>query len=490
MPKHHIAGTAALLLLTAPAAWAEIDARTIWIDWQDVASRLGGTLTAASETYADGTLTLTDVSMAAGGDGAEGTGSYGTITMIEQDDGTLRIEVPARVATTGTTIVDGETVEQDIEMTYDGTDIVVREEAGVRTYDMAMDALTAVMTTQNEGPAAPTEVTFTMSDVVSTYRSGIGGDPDAFDQSTTADGLGLSVSSRSEGETVDLTYALTGLRSEVEGSYGDAPTGSVVGLSDLGVTYAGDISHSGGTLAVDGKGSQGPFSIESTSGAGELTFDLGDDSLGYVISSTDIDATVEAPGLPVPVGFSLAESTAGFTLPLGETGVAMPFAVALSARELELGDTLWGLFDPTGQLPRDPATLVVDMDGTAVMNVDLFGDPAAMARLQGPPGDLKTLNLNQLLLTLAGAELRASGTLEFPEVTPVPEPVGIIELALDGGFALADRLVALGLIPQEQAAFVKGMTGAVARTVGEDQLESTIEFTPGGGISANGLPLK
>ena len=39
-------------------------------------------------------------------------------------------------------------------------------------------------------------------------------------------------------------------------------------------------------------------------------------------------------------------------------------------------------------------------------------------------------------------------------------------------------------------AAMAGMAGVVARPAGEDALESTIEFTEGGGIVANGLPLR
>ena len=490
MSKHHFAGAAALLLATSPAAWAEIDAQTLWADWQEMATRFGGTLSVASEDYAGGTLTLTDVTMATNLGGGEGNASYGTIRLIEQGDGTVRVEIPATMSTTSTTTVDGVTVEQTIDMTNEGLETVVREEGGLRTYDTTMQNLTAIVSTETGEAGGTPAVTISMSGLASVYRSGIDGDADAFDQTLTADSIGFAMSGEGEGEQVDLTYALTGIASDLSGNYGEAPDGPVTSFADMGMTYGGDISHSGGTFTLTGEGPQGPFSANSTSEAGKLTLDLGEDSLGYTIGSTGIDATVQAPGFPVPVKMTMAESIVGFALPFGETGVEKPFAVNLEARDLVLDDALWGLFDPTGQLPRDPATLVVDMDGSAVMNVDLFGDPASISKLQGAPGEVKTLKINEILLTLAGAALRGSGSLDFPKSTKVPEPVGTIELALDGGFALIDKIVALGFIPAEQAAFVKGMAGAVARPVGEDQLESTIEFTPGGGISANGLPLK
>ncbi|MGB3409461.1 MAG: DUF2125 domain-containing protein, partial [Jannaschia sp.] len=117
------------------------------------------------------------------------------------------------------------------------------------------------------------------------------------------------------------------------------------------------------------------------------------------------------------------------------------------------------------------------------------GDPEARASA-GAPGELKTLDLNPLQVSLAGAELTGEGSVEFPTPGPVPQPVGSVTLSLTGGLALIDKLVALGFLPPEQAAFAKGMAGVVARPVGEDALESLIEFTPGGGITANGMPLQ
>ena len=69
-------------------------------------------------------------------------------------------------------------------------------------------------------------------------------------------------------------------------------------------------------------------------------------------------------------------------------------------------------------------------------------------------------------------------------------PVGQIDLKLEGGFALLDGLVAIGVFPAQQATFLRGMIGAVARQTGDDTLETTIAFTEGGGITANGLPVR
>ncbi|CTQ49364.1 DUF2125 domain-containing protein [Jannaschia donghaensis] len=488
-----LAGAAAIVLTTAPAAFADLQATAIWEDWQDVYNRFGGTLGAESVDYSDGTLTLDGVTYRTELGGTVSAASYGTIKMVEQADGSVVIEIPAEMETDSTSVTDGVEVEQTMRLRHADLSIVAREDGGERIYDIAADTMTIEVDTvldAGDGTTDPNTVTMRLDGLESVYRSGFGPDGQGFAQTYAVDGVDIGSTFANGDDEVTFSYAMTGVRSEFDGTYGEVPTGPVLGLSDMNIFYDGSIDHSGSTLTVAGTTPDGPLDIAGTSESGTIELDMSRDALTYALGSVGGQITAQVPGFPLPVDVSMQEVRSAFTLPIGAPGSEKPFGLQIILRELALDETLWGLFDPTGQLPRDPATVVVDMDGTAVMNVDMFGDPDAMAAMTGPPGSLKTLTLNQLLVTLAGAELRGTGDVDFPEETIIPEPVGTVELALDGGFALIDRIVALGFIPAEQAAFVKGMAGAVARPVGDDQLESTIEFTPGGGITANGMPLK
>ncbi|CTQ32566.1 hypothetical protein [Jannaschia rubra] len=494
MLKPAIAGACALLLTTAPAAWAEIDAPTIWSDWQEVSSSFGASLSAASEDYSNGTLTLTDVSVETTMGDVTSTTSYGTIAMVERDDGTVSIELPEVIESTGTTVDEGVDVEQKMTITSDNLSTIVREEDGVRTYDISADAYTMTMTQEGVEDAPPTEVTMRLADLVSEYNSGLGDDGRGFDQTATATEFEMAIAVEAQGEDqepVTITYVMKDITSEAEGSYGEMPEGPVETLSDINATYSGVIRHDGSVLTVAGANPQGDFSVDGTSENGLIEFSLGEDSIAYTLSSTGGNVVAAVPTFPVPINFSMEELTTAFTIPFGEIGSEKPFGMKLAYRDIEIDDALWALFDPTGQLPRDPATLVVDLTGSANLTADIFGDPEAVAAMEGPPMEVTELVIDELLLKLAGATLTGSGDLDFPNPSAeVPEPVGTVDLALDGGFALVDKLVALGFIPTEQAAFVKGMAGAVATKTGDDRLESTIEFTPGGGITANGTPLR
>lgn len=486
MPKHALASATALLVLTAPQAWAELTGPQIWSDWQEFYDRFGGSIVAADETYEDGVLTLEGVRFASEMDGAAvESGGFGPIRMVERADGTVAIELPANFEISTTTTVDGETVTQAAQFTNEGLDLVVSEDGAARIYDLAAETLGWSM----EAPAeeAPGRVAMVLTGVESAYTSGAEG-PDSFAQSLSA--AAAAVTAEAEGESpFNMSYAAEGIASAFSGTIGEPAEGEVASLADLNLQYGGEMTHSGSTLVLEGTGDQGPFTVNGQSAGGGIAFDLGETQLSYGVTSRDAGATVTVAAFPVPVSVAMAELTTDLTLPVGSGPEARPLGMEVSLVDLVIDDTLWGLFDPTGQLPRDPATLRIDLSGEAVMSNDLFGGPEAMAGMAGPPGRMESLTISQVLLSLAGAELRAAGELAFPTPDPTA-PVGSIDLALDGGFGLLDSLVALGFVPAEQAGFIKGMAGAVSRPVGEDQLESTIEFTEGGGISANGMPLR
>ncbi len=118
------------------------------------------------------------------------------------------------------------------------------------------------------------------------------------------------------------------------------------------------------------------------------------------------------------------------------------------------------------------------------MLIDLM-DPAN-ANSDAMPGQLDAINLNALQVKAAGAELTGSGAATVDNSSGMPKPVGAVDLKLVGANALIDKLVAMGLIPEDQAMGARMMMGMFAVPSGEDELTSKIEFKEDGGIYANG----
>jgi hypothetical protein len=485
MPKHAIAAGALLALCAGPAL-ADLTAEGLWADWQETYRALGSTLTAESADYSDGRLALEGVTATGTTSGVETTTSFGALALVERGDGSVAIELPATTQLRTETVVEGETQVQVIDVATEGWSGVAREEGDARVYDLGAASMTFAL--EDDSGDAPVDVAFALAGLEADYRTSEAGGTMAFDQTVAVETFTLDAEGGGA-EPFDMTYVMSGIALRGDGTLNMEGVPEQPSLSDLGLVLMGEATHSGSTTALTGTAQGGPFQFEGASEAGRIGFEVGAEAVSYDIASTGATMALQLAAFPLPVNASLAEVATGVTLPVGVSDGTQPFGMSVALRELDLDDQIWSLFDPTGQLPRDPATVVIDLDGTAAMTADLF-DPEAMAGLGAPPGELRTLEIAELLVSLAGARLTGEGAVTFAEGAPVPQPVGTVTLALEGGFALLDGLVALGFLPAEQATFIRGMAGVVAQPVGEDSLRSEIEFTEGGGITANGMALR
>ncbi|MCE8421699.1 DUF2125 domain-containing protein, partial [Rhodovulum sulfidophilum] len=156
--------------------------------------------------------------------------------------------------------------------------------------------------------------------------------------------------------------------------------------------------------------------------------------------------------------FNMSYAEAAFQLltPVTTSEAAQDFRLLTRLVNFKVSDEIWAMFDPQAQLPRDPATLVLDAKGKARLDIDLL-DPKQVETLgEKAPGQIEALDLDQLQLTIAGADLTGDGSLTFDNSDTttfggVPAPTGQIDLKLVGGNALIDKLVSIGIVPQDQA---------------------------------------
>ena len=73
----------------------------------------------------------------------------------------------------------------------------------------------------------------------------------------------------------------------------------------------------------------------------------------------------------------------------------------------------------------------------------------------------------------------------------MPRPKGGVDLTLVGGNGLLDKLVGMGLLPEEQAMGARMMMGLFAVPgEGEDTLNSRIEVNDEGHVLANGQRIR
>ncbi|WP_066011268.1 DUF2125 domain-containing protein [Thioclava sp. SK-1] len=235
-------------------------------------------------------------------------------------------------------------------------------------------------------------------------------------------------------------------------------------------------------LRIEGNSGDGDAVLETDVTDGALDFNMMRERMTYQGSVGQTNVAVSGPELPMPLSLTFDTLSGLMDMPIAKSDDGQAFAVKLGLQGLEISEQIWAMFDPAENLPRDPATLVLDLSGKVKTAYDLFSTESLNAAL--PPITPEQLTINDLTVQAAGASLHGTGDLGF--ASGVQMPVGTIELELTGANALADNLVAMGLLPQDQAMFGRMMLGLYAKQTGDDALETEIEFGEDGSISANG----
>jgi len=491
------------LMMTTGAAMADVTPAEVWSDWQEYMGSFGFAVTADEAQSVDG-LTLTNIvlTQTLPDDAGTTTGTVPQITIIDNDDGTVAIVYPS---------------EMPITMT--GT--------GEASFEMGMLLRTTDLKITASG--APSQITYAYSAAgIGMTMGKLSSDGEAIEIGSAvfdmADVQGSSVMTMDGGRTAEqkastgaATYELAFTDPE-DGASSMTWAGRIDGINmtgDMKLPAAADMNDMSAALdagfAIDaayvfGAGrSVFTFTDEgattngtSTSAGGKLSIKMDEGGLGYGGQSDDVRVEVTMPPLPFPLAMGMKQTSFDLAMPLTKSGAPQDFGLALKLGGFTLSDAIWALFDPTAKLPRDPATIALDLSGKATILADIM-DPAAMEQVEdgaSAPAELNALTLNSLLVSVAGAELTGRGavTLDNDDMTTYagnPKPVGDVALRLTGANGLMDTLVAMGLIGQDQTMMARMGLGMLAVPgEGDDVLVSDIEFTEGGGIIANGQRLK
>lgn len=491
---------AAFLALTAGAAGADVTARQVWDDWVAALDGTDAQLSTGSIDESNGTVTVTDVEMTSEAE----TGSYSVavdrLTLDTNPDGTVSVTMsPSYPITLEGRDEQGQPTSVTLEVTHPDLVLTVSgdEENRNHAYRAPQISIELVEATRD---GAPMEAAFaaTLTDTAGSYAVA-DDDLRRFDSNITAGGLDLTAAGTdpATGEAFAIAVTMQDLSADNITSFLDADMSDMAASLRDGFATESALRYGPSTYRVSGTGEDGRFTAEGSAESGELAVDVSADGLTYGGRNAGSVLTLSGDQIPVPeVTVEFAESEALLRMPLlaGEGG--QPFGLVVRLVDLSLGDEIWSMIDPTGTLPREPATLILDVAGSVDLQEDMMKQEMQEGPMTAPPGELESLTVRELELSAAGAELSGAGQLEFqpgPANMPpgMPQPVGQIELRLEGANALIDRLVEIGALPQEQAMSARMMLGLFARPGdGEDTLTSTIQFTEDGQIVANGQRLR
>ncbi|KNG93594.1 DUF2125 domain-containing protein [Pseudaestuariivita atlantica] len=494
----------ASVLLAAPA-FAELTAAQVWADQKAYLAGFGYTVS-ASETQSGDTLEISDytVVVPVPEEGVEVTMMLPDMSLTTQSDGSVAIGLGRDLPIVMDVTAEGEDpVRIELGVTNSKFDIVASGSPNDMTYTYDADdiAIALESLTVEGANAVPGIIDFKLSmsqfDGVSAVQVG---DLRNMQQSLSLGDMSYSVKIDEPGSEEGGTFA-----------------GNVAGISfegdmrlPLEIDPTDPAAFFGGGFLVDGTYSAGPgntnfnFTADGetlvgalSSTSSTLSVSIDDGVVGYGLTGTDNTVALQGTDLPFPVEFAMEETRFEIGVPLAKSDEEQGFGLGVTFGKFTMGDLLWSIFDPAGQLPRDPATIDLDLVGGVKLLVDLFDEDAMQAVERGEmlPGELQSLTLQNLLIEAVGAKLTGSGDFTFDNTDMqtydgIPKPIGAVDLQLAGANALIDTLINMGLLPQEQAMGARMMMSMFAVPAGDDVLKSRIEMNEQGQILANGQRIR
>jgi uncharacterized protein DUF2125 len=501
-------GAALALCWSATAAMAELTAADVWADWKSYIASSGYSLT-ASEAQADDTLTISNLNLSMDLSDDEGNGTINVtldkVRFIEQGDGTVAIELPDTSAFIMSFAPDtGEKVNVTLNFNQTEPVMSVAGEPAELTYNYAAQAGAIILSElMVDGITLGDEIAkvdITTGNIGYVANMSVG-ELRSIEQDMQIAAIGYDMQfADPEGEgSLKLRGAVQNLTFEGGGDIPvEADTRDINAMLNNGFGIDGTFTTTGGSYEMSFSGPDGSGTANGTSQGADIRVAMDAAGLIYDIVQRNVVVNMLLTEFPFPVSFSASELGTSVHMPLQKSAEAQDFGFALSMKDFTMADVLWGLFDPTGQLPRDPATIAVDLSGKAKVLFD-FLDPDQAAILDetgAAPGELNAVTLNALEVDAVGARLTGTGDFVFDNSDLVtfdgmPRPEGAVDLSLVGGNALLDKLVGMGLLPEDQAMGARMMMGLFAVPGdGPDTLKSRIEVNQEGHVLANGQRIR
>jgi len=498
--------------LTSTSALADITADDLWNSYQTIAETIGGELTAT--TTRDGNnVTFTEAKLNFAMDFPEGSASvallYPTLSYTDNPDGTVAMDMDGdqlyKFVITG---IDSatDTISAELVFNYNDAELIASGDPDDITFSYAMDGFT-----------------FALQNLTAD------GIPDFADLglSLTGESTDLSGSSRfvlDELVTITDQSKMSSLsyKAELKDPLGVETINSAIYMdmgSDLSIalpTGGMDITNlatalkqglslklatTTGATTTQTSAMQGGEQIMSetaTAASSSGMISANEDAIQMTAQVADMSMDMAAGAdFPFDLSAKMAELGMDFKMPVTASEAPQDFTVAFNLGGLTVGEELWSLLDPAAILPRDPATVDVNLTGQTTVFQD-FMNFAKMMELSNDdvPLELNALTVKNFLISAAGASVTGTGDFAFNNddlisFDGLPAPSGTADIQISGANGLIDKLIQMGLIADSDAMGARMMMGMLAVPGdGDDTLKSKLEITEDGQILANGQRLK
>ncbi len=490
--------TSTFALLAGPAM-ADLTAEQVLEDQLKQMTMYGLTAEVTGQSRSGDTLTVDSLTASATMPEGSFTMTMGGAAFTEQGDGTVVMTYPNTIPLSiSGTAETGEEFQVDMTITQTGTQNVASGSPEQIRYDFTSDQFTMAnfrMVEPAEAAELDMNMTVTASAIAGFMELGGGTVRDYsadFSIGTVSAIVDMTAPEGEEG-SFQLNLNSNDITSTYSGSAAQQNLGDSLAVAiQNGNAADGTVSYGATTYSLAADTPDGSFEGIASIGSGDLAFKMDKNGLDYGGANRDVTVSFGGSSIPLPpMTFKIAEQGGRFAIPVVPGEDEQSFAMRIALLGLEIDPMLWGMFDPAEQLPREPANLVIDMDGGLVLSQDVFAPGFAGQPMMAPPGQVNNVNINEVRLSFGGAELTGDGDIMIDNSMGMPMPTGVVNLMLVGGNTLMDTLVGMGLLPEDQAMGARMMMGLFARPGdGPDTLVSTIEMKDDGSILANGQRIK
>jgi hypothetical protein len=495
-------------LAAAFPAMAEISAQEVRDFWVDYYSQAGALVTIGSEDMSGDVLTLSDIKVGfeIPDSGGQMVINVGTVDLREIGNGTVSMESPSNsIWNIGFEIGGQQVAGSEMNVVYGENSTIISGEVGNIRIESAIDSMSmSIDSVSAGGQSVPVTLNldFGAMDSDLTIRATETGE-NAVTQKIELASLAL-VAAAKDPSGGDGFFTLTANIADMAAE-GDMTMASYASLSENplaifdGSFLVDAILEFGASdfdVAFKDRGTQ--FAMTASSTGGLLEEVISKEKVLINIVQEGVDVLLSSSDIPFPsVKAQYDELAFGFEVPLAASGQPSDFSANAALRGLTVGESIWAMVDPGQTIPRDPATVAVAVSGKAMVLVDLL-DVETLANIDnmdGPPMLPLSVDIDELQVSVGGAELTGDGSAAFNFDNPVmldgvPLPVGAVNLKLTGAFGLIDKIAGLGLMPPEISLGARGIIGAFATPLGDDAFETTLEVTEDGAIMANGQRVK
>lgn len=534
MTRRLTSSALALAAMTAPA-FADVTPEQVWQSWVDYYQSVGYSVTEGGRDASGSTLTVRDIVISGGADTGKVTIKLPQAVMTDTGDGKVKTVYADRMTVdVAGTQPEGGAYTLPITLDVPGNSTITSGAPEDMTHEFDYPTMNLAFTTMtSEGKETAIPMSFQVQDTTGKMHVA-GTSPSKYDYDMAAKKVTF------QGDVTGDNAQKISFAGNLDGIDAQGTMTAPAAGTDLETQMAAALRDG---MAMDGVVKAGPMAAtfdfagtdengQPTSGAGKYDskgvdagFKLSRDGMGYQVGSDALNFEMTSPQFPMPIRYGIENASFDMQLPVSQSETPQPFKLAYALAGLTIGDEMWAMFDPEAKLPRDPASLEIDLTGLMKVTKDLF-DPTVMAPPQDPapadatdegtapaddaeataeaqattdeaaaepaPFEPVELTINQIALNALGAKVNASGNLKAPDSGDMTAPVGQVHAEYEGLNALLDTLGAMGLIPEDQMMGTRMMLAMFAKPVdgNPDKLTTDLEFKEGGQIFANGQQIK